>query len=155
MNEEVASQKNQPMWVKFSMEGEFYAFPVSQVREVVRVPEIVPVPGAPSFVLGIINLRGQIVTVIDLRERFGLPGKELEDRSRVLVVEVEGKTLGVLVDAAHEVIPIAADEITEAPRMTSTEGSPFIEGVVTRKDELIILLSAARLIREKEWEEVA
>ena len=86
-------------WVTFRLAGETYGINVMQVQEVLRYTEIAPVPGAPGYVLGIINLRGNVVTVIDTRNRFGLESGELTDNTRIVIIETEGHVIGVLVDS--------------------------------------------------------
>ena len=91
-------------WVTFQLEEETYGINVMQVREVLRYTEIAPVPGAPDYVLGIINLRGNVVTVIDTRSRFGLMQGEITDNTRIIVIESEHQVIGILVDSVAEVV---------------------------------------------------
>ena len=86
-------------YVTFRLDDETYGINVMQIQEVLRYSEIAPVPGAPHYVLGIINLRGNVVTVIDTRTRFGLPEAEVTDQTRIVVLELEGQVVGVLVDS--------------------------------------------------------
>ncbi|HDZ16073.1 MAG TPA: purine-binding chemotaxis protein CheW, partial [Methylophaga aminisulfidivorans] len=86
-------------WVTYQLEEEYYGINVMQVQEVLRLTEIAPVPGAPPYVLGIINLRGNVVTVIDSRMRFGLGAIEADDRARIIIAEVSGHVIGMLVDS--------------------------------------------------------
>ena len=90
--------------VTFRLKDETYGINVMQVQEVLRITEIAPVPGAPGYVLGIINLRGNVVTVIDTRTRFGLPTTELDDASRIVIIESEQQVVGILVDSVAEVV---------------------------------------------------
>ncbi len=94
-------------WVTFQLEEETYGINVMQVREVLRYTEIAPVPGAPDYVLGIINLRGNVVTVIDTRSRFGLMEGEVTDNTRIIVIESERQVIGILVDSVAEVVYLA------------------------------------------------
>ena len=91
-------------WVTFRLENESYGINVMQVQEVLRYTEIAPVPGAPNYVLGIINLRGNVVTVIDTRQRFGLPTADTTDQTRIVIIEAENQVVGILVDAVAEVV---------------------------------------------------
>ena len=91
-------------WVTFQLEEETYGINVMQVREVLCYTEIAPVPGAPDYVLGIINLRGNVVTVIDTRSRFGLMQGEITDNTRIIVIESEHQVIGILVDSVAEVV---------------------------------------------------
>ena len=90
-------------WVTFHLAGEKYGVNVMQVQEVLRYNDIAPVPGAPMYVLGIINLRGKVVTVLDTRNRFGLPEGEVTEQSRIIVLESDGHVIGILVDSVAEV----------------------------------------------------
>ena len=98
-------------WVTFMLEGEIYGIEVIQVQEVLRVTEIAPVPGSPDYVLGIINLRGNVVTVLDTRRRFGLPGHEITDATRIIIIESEDNIVGVLVDSVAEVVELKKSAI--------------------------------------------
>jgi len=91
-------------YVTFRLDEETYGINVMQIQEVLRYTEIAPVPGAPDYVLGIINLRGNVVTVVDTRKRFGLSESEVTDHSRIVVLELEGQVVGVLVDSVAEVV---------------------------------------------------
>lgn len=102
-------------WVTFQLEEETYGINVMQVREVLRYTEIAPVPGAPDYVLGIINLRGNVVTVIDTRSRFGLMQGEITDNTRIIVIESERQVIGILVDSVAEVVYLRSSEIDSTP----------------------------------------
>ncbi|WP_455380900.1 chemotaxis protein CheW, partial [Acidihalobacter prosperus] len=97
--------------VTFELNGETYALDVMRVQEVLKVGEISPVPGAPEYVLGIINLRGKVVTVIDARLRLGLPYAESTEANRIIVLEAAGQDVGILVDSVAEVIQIPRSDI--------------------------------------------
>ena len=101
--------------VTFRLKDETYGINVMQVQEVLRVSEIAPVPGAPPFVLGIINLRGNVVTVVDTRTRFGLPTTERDDASRIVIIESEQQVVGILVDSVAEVVELRQSAIDAAP----------------------------------------
>jgi purine-binding chemotaxis protein CheW len=141
--------------VTFRMEGEQYGINVMQVQEVLRVSEIAPVPGAPHYVLGIINLRGNVVTVIDTRKRFALPQHEIDDRSRIIIIEVDGQVVGLLVDQVAEVAYMRSSQIESAPDVGNDESSKYIQGVVTREEGLLILVDVNKLLSKDEWQEMA
>ena len=92
-------------WVTYHLADEIYGINVMQVQEVLRLTEIAPVPGAPDYVIGIINLRGNVVTVIDTRRRFNLPSTEPDDASRIIIAEVAGNVVGMLVDKVAGGLP--------------------------------------------------
>ena len=141
-------------FVTFVLKGEIYGINVMQVQEVLRVSEIAPVPGAPSYVLGIINLRGNVVTVIDTRARFGLPSTEVDDASRIIVIESEKQVVGMLVDAVAEVVELHESEIDVAPNVGNEESSRYIQGVATRDRKLLILVDLNKLLTDEEWAEI-
>ncbi|MES9971864.1 MAG: chemotaxis protein CheW [Candidatus Thiodiazotropha sp.] len=142
-------------FVTFILMDEVYGINVMQVQEVLRITEIAPVPGAPSYVLGIINLRGNVVTVIDTRTRFGLPTKEVDDASRIIVIESEKQVVGILVDAVAEVVELREMEIDAAPNVGTEESSRYIQGVATQEDSLLILVDLNKLLTDEEWQEIS
>lgn len=141
-------------WVTFRLDSETYGINVMQVQEVLRYTEIAPVPGAPIYVMGIINLRGNVVTVIDTRARFGLEISEITDNTRVVIIEAEKQVIGILVDSVAEVVYLKASEIDAAPNVGNDESAKFIQGVSNRDGELLILVDLNKLLSDDEWEEL-
>lgn len=142
-------------YVTFRLADETYGINVMQIQEVLRYSEIAPVPGAPHYVLGIINLRGNVVTVIDTRTRFGLTQAEVTDQSRIVVLELEGQVVGVLVDSVAEVVYLKESEVETAPNVGNDESARFIQGVCNKNGELIILVEFEKMLSEEEWAEMA
>ncbi|EJL6628626.1 chemotaxis protein CheW [Vibrio cholerae] len=142
-------------WVTFQLEEETYGINVMQVREVLRYTEIAPVPGAPDYVLGIINLRGNVVTVIDTRSRFGLMQGEITDNTRIIVIESERQVIGILVDSVAEVVYLRSSEIDSTPSVGTDESSKFIQGVSNRDGKLLILVDLNKFLTDEEWDEMA
>jgi purine-binding chemotaxis protein CheW len=155
-NMQLAARKESrnSQWVTFSLDGETYGINVMQVQEVLRMPEVAPVPGAPEYVVGIINLRGNVVTVVDTRRRFGLAPREADEATRIVIIEVNRQVIGILVDSVAEVVEFDADAIETAPTVGTEESSRYIQGVHTRDGRLIILVDLNRLLTDEEWEEV-
>jgi purine-binding chemotaxis protein CheW len=135
-------------WVTFCLEGETYGVNVMHVREVLRLVDITPVPGAPTYILGIINLRGNVVTVIDARKRFGLPPHEPTEASRILVLEADSEVVGFLVDNISEVSDIQPDDIEAAPHLSKEQASNYIIGIANGENDLVILVDLARIATE-------
>ena len=106
--QEAVSDDQVTQWGTFRLGEEIYGVDVMQIREVLRYTEITPVPGAPYFVLGIINLRGNVVTVIDTRTRFGLTPGEIDNNTRIVIVEVDKQVVGMLVDSVADLEEVAA-----------------------------------------------
>lgn len=142
-------------WVTFKLERETYGINVTQVREVLRMTEIAPVPGAPNYVLGIINLRGNVVTVMDARKRLNLPSVETDDASRIVIIEVDGQEVGILVDSVAEVVDLPNSEIEPAPSVGNDETSRYIQGVTSRDGQLLILVDLNKLLTQEEMHEIA
>ncbi len=142
-------------WVTFRLSDETYGINVMQVQEVLRVSEIAPVPGAPHYVLGIINLRGNVVTVVDTRIRLGLATSEVTDSTRIVIIEGEKHVVGILVDCVAEVVDLVASDMESAPSVGNDESAKYIQGVASRGDELLILVDLNKLLTDEEWEELA
>src|SRR5213076_1905378 len=144
--------------VGFRIGNETYGVRIASVREIVRVPEITAVPSAPDLSEGVINLRGKIIPVMDLRKRFGETEIHTDKKNRILVVELDNKLIGLIVNAASEVLKIPPSEI-EAPGSVFAEGATgYVTGVGKLKGRLIILLDISKLLRRPEFkrlEEVA
>lgn len=158
MNQMVQSANaNDPVvqWVTFRLDDEIYGINVMQVQEVLRVSEIAPVPGAPNYVLGIINLRGNVVTVIDTRMRLGLSSNEVDDSTRIVIIEADKQVVGILVDSVAEVVDLRMSEVESAPNVGNDESSKYIQGVASRDGELLILVDLNKLLTDEEWAELS
>jgi purine-binding chemotaxis protein CheW len=137
--------------VGFRIGNETYGVRIAAVREIVRVPEITSVPNAPETIEGVINLRGKIIPVMDLRKRFRLAEIVTDKKNRILVVELENKLLGLIVNSASEVLKISPSDI-EAPGTVFAEGeSGYVTGVGKLKGRLIILLDINKLLHRPEF----
>ena len=133
-------------WVTFELDKEYYGINVLKIREVLRLTEITPVPGAPESALGIINLRGVVVTVIDARRHFTLPSTQLSDSTRIIIVDLDNESMvGLLVDAVSEVVNLYESTIEIAPSVGNDERSRYIHGVSQKNDQLLILVDVDKL----------
>ena len=141
-------------WVTFKLDNETYGINVMRVQEVLRYTEIAPVPGAPSYVLGIINLRGNVVTVIDTRQRFGLMNAEISDNTRIVIIEADKQVVGIMVDSVAEVVYLRQSEIETAPNVGNEESAKFIQGVCNKNNELLILVELDKMMSEEEWSDL-
>jgi purine-binding chemotaxis protein CheW len=140
--------------VGFRVGRETYGVPITSLHEIVRVPEITAVPDAPDYLEGVINLRGKIVSVIDLRKRFGQRSAVIDRRSRILVVEHRGRLAGMIVDSASEVLKIPESEIEAAPAMMQEGGLDCVTGLGKYKGRLIILLDISKILAARELQNV-
>lgn len=156
MTEQLANDlQGQMQYVTFTLEDEIYGINVMQVQEVLREIEVAPVPGAPHYVTGIINLRGNVVSVIDARIRFGLPQRESTPYTRIIVIEAQQQIIGILVDSVAEVVDIEMSEIETAPNVGNDETARYIDGVLSRDEKLLILVDLNKLLTEAELGDIA
>ena len=132
--------------VTFTLRNEEYAVDILNVQEINRITEITQVPNAPSYVEGVINLRGKVMPVINLRKKFGLEDKETDDTSRIIIMDIQGVTNGLVVDSVSEVLRIPADIVEPPPPMSSEVSSKFIKGIAKLETRLIILIDIDELL---------
>ena len=145
--------------VTFRVGTELFGVPISAVQEIVRVPAIARIPQSPEFVEGVINLRGRVITVIDMRKRLGQPAPELgadaaSRKARILVVEAEGRLVGVIVDEVAEVLRLSEDQTEPAPPMVAGISNQYIRGVGKLKDDLLILIEIEKILTAEQLEAI-
>lgn len=136
--------------VGFRIGRETFGVPISLVHEIVRVPDITAVPEAPDCIEGVINLRGKIVSVVDLRKRFGEREIKRNKKNRILVAEVQGKRVGLIVDAASEVLKVPPSEIEQPPKVFEEGDVNYVTGVGKLKDRLVILVDLNKILQRGE-----
>jgi purine-binding chemotaxis protein CheW len=132
--------------VGFKVGRETYGVPITSLHEIVRVPEITAVPDAPDYLEGVINLRGKIVSVMDLRKRFGEKQVTLGKQNRILVVEHAGRLAGLIVDSASEVLKIPAEAVEPPPAAFQEGGLNCVTGLGKVKGRLVVLLDMSKLL---------
>jgi purine-binding chemotaxis protein CheW len=142
-------------FVEFKLGDEVYGVNILQVKTIERMMPITRVPKTPPFVEGVINLRGEIVPVIDLKKRFDLPHTETTENTRIIIVTVEDITVGMIVDSATEVIQLSKDDIEPAPDMAGGIDSSFLDGVGKLDDKLIILLNMSKILKPQELDQLS
>ena len=141
-------------FLTFRLSTETYAVEVLKIKEIIRMQRVTPVPHLPAYMKGIINVRGKVIPVVDLRIKFGLDDAEATERTCVVVVQIrlaeDGRLapVGMIVDAVEEVMNISEDQIEENPDLGSTLENRFIDGLAKYEDIIITLLNIDRLIRE-------
>lgn len=138
--------------VTFMLAEEEYGFQIEQVQEIIRMRnvKITTIPNAPGFVEGVINLRGRMIPVVDLRMRFGMPSEERGRANRIVVINVEERTVGCVVDEVVEVIRVPRDTVEELPDLAVSIESDFIEGVARVEDRMVIVLDIKRMFSNDE-----
>jgi len=138
--------------VIFKLDQEEYGVEITQVQEIIRMMETTRVPKAPSYIKGVINLRGKVIPVIDLKKRFGLCDCALDEQSRIIVVEVDDFTVGIVVDCVAEVLRIGTNSIEPTPPVFSDLSEEYIKGVGKLENRLLILLDINKILDIEELE---
>ena len=141
--------------VGFRIGREDFGIPIERVHEIVRPMAITAVPDTPDHIEGVINLRGKIVPVVDLRKRFGEKQPAGSRKNRIVVAEINSRQVGLLVDAASEVLKIAPDAIEDPPDALGDDSSSYVRGVAKFKGRLIILIDLERIMRAGELKRVS
>lgn len=133
------------------LSNEEFGIEISKVQEIIRIPDITSLPQAPCYIEGIINLRGSIIPVINLALRFNLPREDLDERSRIMVVEIDNMVAGIVVDAVTEVMRISTEDIDPAPEIIASKVSErYIQGVGKIDKRLLILLDIDKVFTEEQ-----
>ncbi|MCX7875721.1 MAG: chemotaxis protein CheW [Melioribacteraceae bacterium] len=140
--------------VSFKIANEEFGVDILNVQEINKMTQITKVPNAPDFVEGVINLRGRVIPIIDLRTRLKLEKKEHDKDTRIIVVEIDGKTVGFIVDAVKEVLRIPANIIEPPPQLATGIDSDFIRAVGKLEDRLLILIDLEKVLTEKDKEQL-
>lgn len=142
--------------VAFRIGEEEFSIPILAVQEIIRMVEITRLPNVPDFVEGVINLRGKVIPVVDLRKRFGLPGKERDGGSRIVIVSLDGEdgdgTVGLIVDSVSEVLRLDIEAIEPLSGIGTGIGVEYIDGVGKVGERLIILLNIHKILTSEEKE---
>ncbi len=148
LQEETREAKGEVLQLaSFRLGEEEYAIDISAVQEINRMTEITKVPNSPPYIEGVLNLRGRIIPAVNLRKKFGLPEREYDRHTRIMVVDVEGTMVGLIVDAVSEVLRISPETIEPAPEMSAGVNSKYIMGVGKINGRLVILLDLERLFK--------
>ena len=140
--------------VSFHLGEEVYGIEIVKVREIILMGEITRVPQTPPFVKGLINLRSTVIPVIDLRIRFDLTASDFTSESRIMVIDVSGKTIGIIVDAVSEVLRVSNDQIAPPPPTVAGLEQEYLTGLVKLEDQLLMLLDVDKMLGKEETEAI-
>ncbi len=147
---DLAGGGNERQLVVFQLAAELYGVDIARVHEIIRLPAVTRVPRAPAFVEGVINLRGKVIPVVDLRRRFNLPLAEHSRASRIVVVEIGDQVVGIIVDAVSEVLRVNPSIIELPSPVVAGIDSEYLEGIAKLPDRLVILLDLDRVLAKEE-----
>jgi purine-binding chemotaxis protein CheW len=143
MNHSKNTNANRERFLSFSLGNEEYAVPLLAVREVIALPEFTPVPYTPTYFLGIMNLRGQVISIMDLRQKLGIkPGVNTE--TAVIICDLNGASIGVVVDSVNTVLNPDSADVSEKPEIQSNRPTDYITGVYRKDKKLILFLDLSR-----------
>lgn len=132
--------------VSFLLDNEEYGVEALKVREIIRIPVITRVPNTPPYVNGVINLRGKVIPIISLRKKFSLETTEMDNKTRIIIMDMNGELTGFIVDSVAEVIRITGNEIKPAPPVVSGAiEEEYLTGVINREDRLLVLLELEKM----------
>lgn len=134
----------------FRLGGEEYGVNILNVQEIQGYSETTKIPGVPDFIKGVVNLRGNIVPIVDMRIKFGLQSPEYDQFTVVIILRVLGRTIGIVVDGVSDVLQLAASNIQEAPELGSSIDTEFIEGLATVGDRMIILVDMEKMMSSRD-----
>ncbi|HOM87141.1 MAG TPA: chemotaxis protein CheW, partial [Spirochaetota bacterium] len=126
--------------VSFKLDKIEYGIDILSVHEILRIPEITRLPNAPDYIKGVINLRGNVIPVVDIRMRFGMPSAPVTELSRIIVVEIGEKLVGLMVDNVYQVIRLSRSRIDEPHELIEGISTEFINGIGRLQDRLIVIL---------------
>lgn len=147
----MAEQKKEYQLVVFAIGEEEFGVEIGQVREIVKLVQITYLPKAPAFIEGVVNLRGQVLAVIDLAKRLSIPSRPRGDSTRIIIVEVGNNTVGMIVDSVSEVLRLSSDDVDDVPTLVNTEvPEHYIRGVGKLKDRLLVLLDLNKVLTPEE-----
>ena len=141
-------------FIVFRLGQEEYALSVQNVGSIERILPITRVPSTPSFVKGVINLRGVVTPVIDLKRRFHNEGTEFTNQTRIIIINFEDITVGIIVDSANDVVDIDESQIEPPPEVVGMVEVDYITGVVKLDNRLLILLDLEKILSKEEWSEI-
>jgi len=149
---ELTAEMDEKQLVIFKLAGEQYGIDIAQVQEITKMAQITTVPRSPKFVQGVVNLRGDVIPVIDMRKRFEIDAKEYTDRTRIIVSEISSKKIGLIVDEVMEVLRVSARKFEEVPNIVNSEhGQAYMDGIVNTDNRMIMALNLENVLESKEW----
>ncbi len=151
---EVQFTGEEKQFVSFTIGEETYGVPVLRVQEIVGISEITHVPKTLPFVKGVINLRGSVVPVIDMRKKFKMDKREYDATTVIIVVEISGRHIGMIVDSVSDVLNIPVKSIQDTPHFSAKIETDFIEAIGQTKDELVIILDVEKIITSDEIDDI-
>ena len=142
-------------FLTFKVKEEDYGIEIVRVKEIVGIQEMTPVPEMPSYIKGVINLRGNVINVVDIRLRFGMEEKDYDERTCIIIIQVEDVEVGMIVDNVNEVCVIPDEDIKKNTNLNKSSKSTFIKGLGKLDDKIKMIIDVEKLLTEEELEEIS
>ncbi len=152
--EETEIDLQKDMYLSFLLDNRIFAFSIKEVDEIIEVQKATEIPEFPEYVKGVINTKGRVIPVIDLRLRFKIPEAEYNERTCIIVLDIQGTNVGFIVDTVLSVLEISDDKIAPAPALTPENVSKYITGVAKIQDKLVIMLDSSKVIEQKTMDKI-
>ena len=152
--EDTEEDAQRDKYLTFQLGAENFGIEIEHVIEIIVIQEITKVPDMPDFIVGVINLRGKVISVMDIRKRFAMEARDFDDRTCIIVVNIGDISIGLVVDTVSEVIDIPESEIDPPPRTHAGIGSNYIQGMGKVNDQVKILLDIEKILYEPELEQI-
>lgn len=150
MEQQEKKNESTQRYLQFDLGNERYAIALLNVKEVIPLPETTPLPDSPSYYIGIMNLRGQIISIMDFRKKLNIKPKEDKEEEAVIIVEFEGVGIGLVVDSINRVLTVGASEVAEVPEIKFQVNAQYVQGVYKGDKNLTILLDLERALNISE-----
>jgi purine-binding chemotaxis protein CheW len=153
-NEITEANETSEKYLTFIIENQYYAFHINDVREIIEMQDITPVPEFPDYAKGILNLRGSLIPIIDVRLRFCKNEMEYNERTCIIILNLAKIEVGFIVDTVDEVVDIEKDDIADVPKLTETKTRKFIEGVGKTSKKIFMILNAQKMLNDEELKDL-
>lgn len=141
-------------YLTFFIDGQLYAIPSSEVVEIIRMQPITFIPKIPPFIIGVINLRGKIVPLVDVRLKFNKEKREYDDHTSIIVAEVNDLSVGLIVDSVNDVTNIAKNQISDTPRLSKDTTNSFVKGIATLNENAVMILDIERILADEDDDQI-
>jgi purine-binding chemotaxis protein CheW len=141
-------------FIEFSLGSEDYAIPLLMVREVISIPDTTPIPKSPPHFVGIMNLRGQVISIVDLRKKLKVETRQDKEEA-VIIVDIGGMNIGVVVDSINKVLAFSSEDVSEVPEVEHQVNTNYIFGVYKKENSLTVLLDIAKVLDLKDMEAIS
>lgn len=141
-------------YLTFFIDGQLFAIPSSEVVEIIRMQPITFIPKIPPFIIGVINLRGKIVPLVDVRLKFNKEKREYDDHTSIIVAEVNDLSVGLIVDSVNDVTNIAKNQISDTPRLSKDTTNSFVKGIATLNENAVMILDIERILADEDDDQI-